>query len=107
MRSPRFLINPNLYLPCSQTPAGLFLQNVQRFNTAPATATAKAPALDIFEAQSHSFYSRCLRFTLRSPSTCKTRFRLVVSLYRVRFTTHRVEKRISNVSKNIIPTRQA
>jgi hypothetical protein len=31
----------------------------------------------------------------------------VVSLYRVRFTTHRVEKRISNVSKNIIPTRQA
>ena len=107
MRSPRFLINPSLYLPCSQTPAGLFPQTIQRFNAAPAIATTKASALGIFGAQSHGFYSRCLRFTIRSPYTCKTRFRLVVSLYRVRFTTHRVAPRVSNVSKNIIPTRQA
>jgi len=107
MRSPRFLINPSLYLPCSQTPAGLFLQTILRSNTAPATATTEAPTLDNFGAQSHGFYSRCLRFTIRSPYTCKTRFRLVVSLCRVRLVTHRVEPRISNVSKSIIPTRQA
>ena len=91
MRSPRFLINPRLYLPCSPTPAGLFLKTILRFNTAPALRTTKAPALEIFVAQSHGFYSHCLRFTIRSPYTCKTRFRLVVSLYRVRLDTHRVE----------------
>ncbi len=91
MRSPRFLINPRLYLPCSPTPAGLFLQTILRSNSAPATATTEAPALGIFGAQSHGFYSRCLRFTIRSPYTCKTRFRLVVNLYRVRLDTHRAE----------------
>ncbi len=91
MRSPRFLINPRLYLPCSSTPAGLFLQTILRSNAAPAISTTEAPTFDNFEAQSHGFYSRCLRFTIRSPYTCKTRFRLVVNLYRVRLDTHRVE----------------
>lgn len=65
---------------------------------APATSRTRAPAKDTnFEARSHGFNTRCLRFAApvtRRPR--KTRFRLLARLCRMGLVTHRVSVKVSS-----------
>ena len=90
-RSPRFLGDPHLHLPCSQTPVRPFVQG--RYCASVPLPLMKSRKLSqrYFGAQSHGFYSSCLRFTHRVAScACKTRFRLLTRLYRAGLTTRRI-----------------
>jgi hypothetical protein len=75
---------PLVLLPCSPTPAGPTASGLfQCHGAAPAASTTKAPACIAFEAQSHGFGTRCLRFAGRvAPTPRKTRFRLLAKLFR-------------------------
>ncbi len=62
------------------------LANIVAASMAPARCTTRASANETFEAQSHGFQARCLRFADRvTPAPRKTRFRLMARLYRVGF----------------------
>lgn len=80
----RFLGNPYRTFALLSDPGG---SNVPgSYSTSvllPLLLRRKLPQAPSFEALSHGFCTRCLRFTLRSLYTCKTHFRPVASLYRV------------------------
>jgi hypothetical protein len=62
------------------------LANNAAAGMAPAKGTTRASANRTFEAQSHGFQARCLRFAVRvTPTPRQTRFRLMARLYRVGF----------------------
>ena len=67
----KFPGNPFMLLPCSQTPVGSSrLAHLRRFDSAPAVRTTKAPTLThYFEAQSHGFSTRSIRFVPTSLPT--------------------------------------
>ena len=61
-----------VHMPCSWTPAVSVCQASRHPGAAPASGTTKAPAISSdFEALSHGFCIRCLRFTLWSPSRAR------------------------------------
>ena len=91
--SPTFPGNPSVPLPCSSTPAGSMHHYQHGAATrSPLTRPRGLPQLQrTFEAQSHGVSTRCLRFAesiARLPR--KTRFRLLVRLYRTGLITRRV-----------------
>ena len=56
---------------------------LRRVGAAPTGTTMKAPAIGTFEAESHSFNTRCLRFAGRvTPTTTQDSLRLLAKLYR-------------------------
>jgi len=75
---PRFLGNPAVRMPYSQTPPGPArfsrLRTVQA--RSPTHLTGRTPGFISFEAQSHGLRTPCLRFASGvAPSSRKTRFR--------------------------------
>jgi hypothetical protein len=61
--SPQFLENPNMHLPCSPTPAGLYSPSLYSDTVLPPLLQRRRlPPLVSFETQSHGFCIRCLRF---------------------------------------------
>lgn len=76
-------VKPSLHLPCSQTPDGPWHLPCRALGAAPALLTAKTPSTYILTRLYHTafvitVYASCRRFCL----LCKTRFRLMVNLYR-------------------------
>ena len=64
--SPRFLGNPPVPLPCSPTPAGPTRQAIRRHRRGPRSDNDEGSRdIKAFEAQSHGFSTRCLRFVRR------------------------------------------
>ena len=62
---PRSCRTPIVPLPCSPTPVGPNTPGpLRRVDMAPAVSTTKAPHVGTFEAQSHGFGTRCLRFAV-------------------------------------------
>ena len=62
----KFPGNPSVPMPCSQTPAGPLRQAIRRSGAAPVEMKTKATHdIMTFEAQSHGFSTRCLRFAHR------------------------------------------
>jgi hypothetical protein len=72
-RSPRLLGDPYMHIcPALGLRRNLFPFSFLDFSAAPMIPTMKAFAtLLTFEALSHGFCTRCLRFTLRSPSRAR------------------------------------
>lgn len=85
--SPRFLENPSVHTPCSPTPAGPNTPGQYGVSARPPHSDNSVGSHDgSFGAQSHGFWTRCLRFVLRvAPARRKTRFRLPAKLYRTGF----------------------
>jgi len=82
---------PIMLLPCSSTPAGSTCQATTTRRLGPRVDHDEDSYNATFEAQSHSFGTRCLRFAGQvTPTPRKTRFRLPARLYRTGFTTRRV-----------------
>jgi hypothetical protein len=63
--------------PALRPRSGRCARPLRHLGAAPALVTTKAPTVSSFEAQSHGFYGRCLRFALGSPLTRKARFWLL------------------------------
>ncbi len=86
-------------MPCSSTPAGSARQAIRRaafaFRLNNDVGTHKVV---YFGARSHGLQTRCLRFASRiTPTTRKTRFRLVASLDRAGLITCGIPKKVSGV----------
>lgn len=63
--SPRFLGNPNAYMPCSTTPAGPWRDAVLRQDIAFRSFDSVGSRNCSFVAQSHGLHTPCVRFTVR------------------------------------------
>jgi hypothetical protein len=76
--APRFLEDPIVYMPCSQTPAGPRRSATTALRCClPPYARRRLPRQLYFVAQSHGLHTRCLRFAgWITPPPRKTRFRL-------------------------------
>jgi len=106
-RPPRFLDNPLPHLPCSPTPAGLFSQtSFYKEEYCPHDNDYEGSGvIPPFEAQSHGFCGRCLRFvtsvTLHAQDSLPVAGQALPSGIR----THWVIKKISKII-NLIPIHQ-
>ncbi len=78
---------PFVHLPCSRTPAEREIPSLySNLVLPPRAGVRRLRQSPDFGAQSHSFCTRCLRFTIGITSLpCKTHFRLQTTLCRVGF----------------------
>jgi len=84
-------------LPCSSTPAGSTCQAIATRRLGPRIDHGEDSRIATFEARSHGFGTRCLRFAGRvAPTPRKTRFRPPAKLYRTGFPPAGFHQKVSN-----------
>src|SRR5712692_1136946 len=92
---PKFLGNPRVPMPCSQTPAGPHAPGHSARQHGPRYVNGEGNPRQVpFGAQSHGLGTRCLRFA--APVTGaprQTRFRSLARVSRMGLVTHRVPQR--------------